>query len=70
MDLGMPKLRVFLKKAALLIGTPVGFGLIGSLTPMLIMQDDIAATYAGDVLGILGLIFGLTSALAVIDEIS
>jgi len=37
MDLGMPKLRVFLKKAALLIGTPVAFGLIGSLTPMLIM---------------------------------
>jgi hypothetical protein len=54
----------------MLIGTPVAFGLIGSLTPMLMMQDDIAATYAGDVLGILGLIFDLISALAVIDEIS
>jgi hypothetical protein len=65
----MPKLLIFLKKAAILIVIPIAIGLIGSLVPMRVMQDDIAATYAGGALGILGVIFGIIIALAVIDEI-
>jgi hypothetical protein len=60
---------LFLKKVAIIFGISLGLGFIGSVAPMRVMSDDIAATYAGAALGVLGLILGVIVGLAVVNEI-